>query len=80
MGWHRDLVLAAPPQTEHVLTLRNSSDAATCFERPGLLGSFLPPRCRESAPNSLLSVRAGGVRHAVLPGTRGSRTIVKYYT
>jgi hypothetical protein len=75
MGWHRDLVLADPPQTEHVLTLRNSSDSVTCFDR-------WPFRrvCVATAPNSLLSVRAGGVRHAVAPGTRGSRTIVKFYT
>lgn len=67
MHWHRDTVLSSPPQTELVLTLRGS-DAATCFDNG---------ECLRSEPNSLLAVRAGGARHAVVPGTR-TRAIVKF--
>ena len=69
MHWHRDQVLWDPPQTEYVLTLANDSDSRTCFE---------DGTCIRSEPNSLVSVRAGGVAHTVVPATDGLRTIIKF--
>ena len=75
MGWHCDDVLYMPePQCEVVLTLENSSDAATeWIDAAGELHSRWTP------PNSALLVRAGetGARHRVSELKRGERLILK---
>mmetsp|Transcript_17801 Transcript_17801/g.52943 ORF Transcript_17801/g.52943 Transcript_17801/m.52943 type:complete len:229 (-) Transcript_17801:22-708(-) len=73
MGWHKDEALYEEPQLECVLTLENSSDSETRWERAdGAVASMWLP------PNSLLVVRAEGASHGVTPVRSGDRLIAKY--
>ena len=73
MGWHKDEVLYEEPQLEVVLTLENTSDSQTRWERAdgSVRGTWLPP-------NSLLLVKAEGATHGVTTVRRGDRLIAKF--
>ena len=73
MGWHKDEVLYEEPQLEVVLTLENTSDSHTRWERAdgSVRGAWLPP-------NSLLLVKAEGATHGVTTVRRGDRLIAKF--
>ena len=73
MGWHKDEVLYDEPQLEVVLTLENTSDSQTRWERAdgSVRGTWLPP-------NSLLLVKAEGATHGVTTVRRGDRLIAKF--
>ena len=73
MGWHKDEVLYEEPQLEVVLTLENTSDSQTRWERAdgSVRGAWLPP-------NSLLLVKAEGATHGVTTVQRGDRLIAKF--
>ena len=73
MGWHKDEVLYDEPQLEVVLTLENTSDSQTRWERAdgSVRGAWLPP-------NSLLLVKAEGATHGVTTVRRGDRLIAKF--
>ena len=73
MGWHKDEVLYEEPQLEVVLTLENTSDSQTRWERAdgSVRGAWLPP-------NSLLLVKAEGATHGVTTVRRGDRLIAKF--
>ena len=73
MGWHKDESLYEEPQLECVLTLENTSDSETRWERAdGTVASMWMP------PNSLLVVKAEGASHGVTPVRAGDRLIAKY--
>jgi hypothetical protein len=73
MDWHRDTqMLSDQNQYECVLTLTNTSDSLTMID----YGTH-KEKIR-SVPNSLIVVRANGIRHAVSKTTKGERTIVKF--
>lgn len=73
MDWHRDDILYFPPQYECILTLENTSDSYTEYiDRSGRIQSIY------TEPNSLLIVRANGVKHRVTEITQGHRSIVKF--
>ena len=59
--------------TQVVLTLENTSDSETRWERADgrVSGRWLPP-------NSLLLVRAEGASHGVTPVRTGDRVIAKF--
>jgi hypothetical protein len=71
---HRDVVLSTPPQYEVVLTLDNDSDSLFVWT-PNEAAPV--KRAVQTAANTLVAVRAGGVVHEVTPVTRGTRTIIK---
>jgi hypothetical protein len=59
MQWHVDDVLTDPPQLEVVWTLQNTSDCCTMYRTPDATMQV------ETDANSVLLLRAGGVRHCV---------------
>jgi hypothetical protein len=69
-NWHRD-VFIVNNQHECVITLTNSSDALT------IMDNILWHKQISSTPNSLLIVRAKGIRHKVTECKKGERTILK---
>ena len=72
MHWHTDQqMLPDQKQYECVITLRNTSDSKTLLDYPKGIKSL------RTKPNSLLVVRAKGIRHSVMPTTKGSRSILK---
>ncbi len=73
MRWHRDSPLTNVPQYEVVITLSNNSDSQFLWkhEKHELINRA------ETSANNLVIVRAGGIRHAVSPVTRGKRVIIK---
>ena len=73
MHWHSDQqMLPDQNQYECVITLRNTSDSKTLldYQKKGI-------KSLKTKPNSLLVVRAKGIRHSVMPTTKGSRSILK---
>ena len=72
MEWHVDDILYDPPQVEAVITLENDSDCITMWKEAS--GRIL---YRETDPNSVLLLRAGGPSHCVTPLKRGKRVIIK---
>jgi len=72
MDWHRDTkMLKDQLQYECVITVTNTSDSETLLDK-GVYTSSI-----ETAPNSVLIVRADGVMHKVNKLTQGERTIIK---
>jgi hypothetical protein len=72
MAWHEDDILYDPPQIEAVITLENNSDCQTLWKKPtGLIES------KETDPNSVLLLKAGGPSHCVTSLKRGRRVILK---
>lgn len=71
MAWHEDDVLYDPPQVEAVITMENSSDCVTMWKQGEVLKS------RETDPNSVLLLEAGGPLHCVTSLKRGRRLILK---
>ena len=72
MDWHRDTqMLPDQNQYECVITLTNTSDSVTLFEKLDSIENI------SSDPNSIVIVRANGIRHKVTETTRGERTILK---
>ena len=73
MRWHRDTSLTNVPQYEVVITLSNNSDSQFLWkhEKQELINRA------ETSANNLVIVRAGGIKHAVSPVTRGKRVIIK---
>lgn len=73
MDWHKDTqILPDQEQYECVLTLTNTSDSKTVLEHAGGKNEMHTP------PNSLLIVRANGIRHMVTKLKKGKRTIIKF--
>jgi hypothetical protein len=73
MKWHRDTkMLKDQLQYECVITLTNTSDSLT------LLDKILYWDKISTEPNSILIVRARGIRHMVTKTINGSRTILKF--
>ena len=73
MKWHRDTkMLKDQLQYECVITLTNTSDSLT------LLDKVLYWDKISTEPNSILIVRARGIRHMVTKTINGSRTILKF--
>ena len=74
MDWHTDVkMLPDQLQYECVITLTNTSDSKTISNN--WLG--LSKTSIVTEPNSVLIVRANGVKHCVTKITKGSRTILK---
>ncbi|CAJ1969938.1 unnamed protein product [Cylindrotheca closterium] len=71
MAWHEDDVLYDPPQVEAVITIENNSDCVTMWKDGEKLLS------RETDPNSVLLLQAGGPLHCVTSLKRGRRLILK---
>ncbi len=72
MNWHRDTkMLNEQLQYECVITVTNTSDSETLFDKNIYTTKI------ETAPNSLIIVRANGVMHKVTKLTQGERTIIK---
>mmetsp|Transcript_46233 Transcript_46233/g.77065 ORF Transcript_46233/g.77065 Transcript_46233/m.77065 type:complete len:261 (-) Transcript_46233:60-842(-) len=72
MGWHVDDLMYEEPQYELVFTIDNTSDSFTKFrDHAGTLHSIW------AQPNSLLVIRAAGVRHRVTAVGEGERSIIK---
>jgi hypothetical protein len=72
MDWHNDTqMLPDQLQYECVVTLTNTSDSETLLEYPKTIKTL------QTKPNSLLIVRANGIRHKVTPVQTGVRTILK---
>ena len=73
MKWHRDTkMLKDQLQYECVITLTNTSDSLT------LLDKVLYWDKISTEPNTILIVRARGIRHMVTKTIKGSRTILKF--
>lgn len=73
MDWHTDTqILPEQQQFECVVTLTNTSDSKTVMEYTGGKKELHTP------PNSLLIVRANGIRHMVTKVKKGERTILKF--
>lgn len=72
MAWHEDDVLYDPPQIEAVITIENNSDCVTMWKENGEKLSS-----RETDPNSVLLLKAGGPLHCVTSLKRGRRLILK---
>lgn len=72
MKAHRDVQLYRVPQWECILTLFNTSDSRTLFYTDHSVMSIRPE------PNSVMFVRANGVRHEVLPIREGERRFIKF--
>lgn len=73
MKWHRDTkMLKDQLQYECVITLTNTSDSLT------LLDKILYWDKISTEPNSILIVRARGIRHMVTKTMNGNRTILKF--
>jgi len=73
MKWHRDTKMIKDQlQYECVITLTNTSDSLT------LLDKILYWDKISTEPNSILIVRARGIRHMVTKTIEGSRTILKF--
>ena len=71
MAWHEDDVMYDPPQVEAVLTIENNSNCITMWKDGNQLMS------KETDPNSVLLLRAGGPLHCVTGLKRGRRIILK---
>lgn len=72
MAWHEDDVLYDPPQVEAVLTLENTSDCVTMWKEGEQV-----VHSKETDPNSVLLLQAGGPLHCVTSLKRGRRIIIK---
>eukprot|EP01061_Rhynchopus_euleeides_P027881 TRINITY_DN4530_c0_g3_i1.p1 TRINITY_DN4530_c0_g3~~TRINITY_DN4530_c0_g3_i1.p1 ORF type:complete len:304 (+),score=57.55 TRINITY_DN4530_c0_g3_i1:96-1007(+) len=73
MQWHRDLRLFRNRQYEVVFTIENNDDATSeYYKRDSSQVSTLVTK-----PNSLVTLRADGVRHRVPPVRTGRRVILK---
>jgi len=73
MNWHSDTkILKNQYQYECVLTLTNNSDSLT------LMDNMLYNDEISTEPNSLMIVRAHGIRHMVTETQNGERTILKF--
>lgn len=70
MGWHTDDIHFDPVQLELVYTVDNDSDSTFVWSDAGL-HAYGP------APNSVILVKAGGVKHQVTKVTKGTRSILK---
>lgn len=72
MNWHKDTqMLPDQNQYECVITLTNTSDSVTLIDKIHSIEKI------SSDPNSIVIVRANGVKHKVTETTRGERTILK---
>ena len=72
MDWHKDTIMLNDQlQYECVITITNTSDSKTLMDKSLYTSSI------ETQPNSLLIVRAQGVKHKVTKLTQGERTIIK---
>jgi hypothetical protein len=72
MNWHRDTqMLPDQLQYECVITIENTADSKTLIEQNTGVKEL------QTAPNSILIVRANGVKHKVTKLTKGTRTIIK---
>ena len=72
MNWHRDTpMLPDQLQYECVITIQNNADSKTLIEQNTGVKTL------QTAPNSILIVRANGVNHKVTKLTKGLRTIIK---
>lgn len=72
MDWHRDTqILQDQLQYECVITIMNTADSNTLIEHEKGIKQL------QTAPNSILIVRANGVKHKVTKLTKGTRTIIK---
>ena len=80
MAWHEDDILYDPPQVEVVITLENTSDCRTMWKYPKS-GSNNDDNqevvAKETDPNSVLILLAGGPSHCVSSLKRGKRVILK---
>jgi hypothetical protein len=73
MKWHRDTKMIKDQlQYECVITLTNTSDSLTLLDKILYLDKI------STEPNSILIVRARGIRHMVTKTIEGSRTILKF--
>jgi len=73
MDWHYDTqILENQLQYECVITLTNTSDSLTLMNQVFFTDKI------SSEPNSLVIVRAHGVKHMVTEITKGERTILKF--
>ena len=73
MNWHRDTqILKDQYQYECVLTLTNNSDSLTLMDNVFYNDEI------STEPNSLMIVRAHGIRHMVTKTQNGERTILKF--
>jgi hypothetical protein len=73
MKWHRDTkMLKDQLQYECVITLTNTSDSLTLLDKIFYWDKI------STEPNSILIVRARGIRHMVTKTINGSRTILKF--
>lgn len=73
MAWHVDDVLYDPPQVEVVFTLENTSDCKTMWKEE----DDKTLHVKETDPNSVILLQAGGPLHCVTSLKRGKRIIVK---
>lgn len=73
MKWHRDTkMLKDQLQYECVITLTNTSDSLTLLDKIFYWDKI------STEPNSILIVRARGIRHMVTKTMNGNRTILKF--
>jgi len=72
MDWHKDLLMYEKPQYEAIYTIKNESESLTEWidERDN-------HQYQWTEPNSLLLVRASGLKHHVTPPISGEREILK---
>jgi hypothetical protein len=72
MDWHRDTpMLEDQLQYECIITIINTGDSKTLFEYEKGIKQL------QTVPNSILIVRANGIKHKVTKLTKGTRTIIK---
>ena len=72
MNWHSDTLLYDLPQYEAIYTIHNNSDSLTKWEDENNTEYSVWTK-----PNSMLIVKAAGLRHMVTPVTTGTRSILK---
>ena len=72
MRWHSDTLLYDLPQYEAIYTIHNNSDSLTKWEDENNKEYSVWTK-----PNSMLIVKAAGLRHMVTPVTTGTRSILK---
>ena len=72
MNLHSDTLLYDLPQYEAIYTIHNHSDSLTKWEDENNTEYSVWTK-----PNSMLIVKAAGLRHMVTPVTTGTRSILK---